>query len=168
MEIVYWIILFGILYFCIILPEKRRKTRRRNLRSRERNAFMNELIEKMIGKRCEIMGDISTGCIGTILSVNENWIEVADDKGRRRLINTLYFLHPRKSKKRDEKIRAKYGFRYDTKRAASSQAPPFCANRPRCAQAHPRTEIPSCESRKRLFSMPAEKPPSLWLAAITR
>ena len=103
MEIVYWIILFGILYFCIILPEKRRKIRRRNLRSRERNAFMNELIEKMIGKRCEIMGDISTGCIGTILSVNENWIEVADDKGRRRLINTFYISSIRENPKKETK-----------------------------------------------------------------
>lgn len=102
MEASYLVILLFVIYFCFILPTKRRKKRRRMFWDKERKAFMNELIENMIGKHCEIIGDVSTGCIGTILSVKDSWIEVADDKGRKKLINTYYIStireYPKKGK----------------------------------------------------------------------
>ena len=63
---------------------------------------MNELIETLLGKRCEIIGDISTSCIGTILSFKDNWIEVADDKGRKKLINTYYVSAIREYPKKEK------------------------------------------------------------------
>ncbi len=101
MEALYFLTALGILYFCIILPQKRRRNFRRNLRG-ERRILMNELIETMIGKRCEITGDISANCIGTILSAKENWIEVADDKGRKRLLNLSYVSSIREYPKKEK------------------------------------------------------------------
>lgn len=106
MEASYLVILLCVIYFCFILPTKRRKNRRRMLWNKERKAVMNELIENMIGKRCEIIGDVSTGCIGTILSVKDNWIEVADDKGRKKLINTYYISTIRNIRKKKNKTPA--------------------------------------------------------------
>lgn len=102
MEISYLVILLCVIYFCLILPAKRRRARRRKLWNKERKAFMNELIENMIGKRCEILGDVSTNCIGTLLSVKDNWIEVADDKGRKKLLNTYYISTIREYPKKEK------------------------------------------------------------------
>ena len=49
-----------------------------------------------------IRDSVSTGCIGTILSVKDSWIEVADDKGRKKLINTYYISTIREYPKKEK------------------------------------------------------------------
>ncbi|MGH4137555.1 DUF6897 domain-containing protein [Clostridium sp.] len=50
----------------------------------------NEVIKKYIGKKCRIStGSFGTNAIGTIIDVNENWIEVQTKKGNE-LINAEF------------------------------------------------------------------------------
>jgi len=50
----------------------------------------NEVIKKYIGKNCKISsGSLGINVVGTIIDVNENWIEVETKKGQE-LINADY------------------------------------------------------------------------------
>ena len=64
---------------------------------------MNELIQNMIGKRCEVMGDLYSSGVGKILSIKDGWIEFEADNGQKSLMNTLYISKirelPEKKKK---------------------------------------------------------------------
>ncbi len=99
-----WFIIWFIVIFCIILPQKKRRKRRKNLLSlKERAIKMNELIESMIGKHVEISGDLYLGGVGKILSAKDGWIEFETDGGKKMLMNTLYISKicevPEKKKK---------------------------------------------------------------------
>jgi len=47
------------------------------------SALTNEIIEKHKGRRCKITtGALGTSVVGTIIEINENWIEIETRKGK--------------------------------------------------------------------------------------
>lgn len=76
--------------FFIIIPnqQKFQKLALLNIKKRKGvNNMTNEIIKKYIGSNCKIStGSYGTNVEGTILEVNENWIEVETKKGKE-LIN---------------------------------------------------------------------------------
>lgn len=86
----YPLIFLWIVIFIMIPAQNKRRKRRRNLYNKERIHHMNELIMKMIGKRCEISGDLYVGAVGTITDVQDGWLEYETDKGQKNLVNITY------------------------------------------------------------------------------
>ncbi len=86
----YPLIILWIMIFVMIAAQNKRRKRRKNLYNKERTHLMNELIINMIGKRCEISGDLYVGSVGKITDVKDGWIEFESDKGQKTLINTIY------------------------------------------------------------------------------
>lgn len=74
----------------IVIPQQQsaQKTVLMNIKNRKGVITMtNEMIKKYIGLKCKIStGTYGTNVVGTILEVNENWIEVQTYKGKE-LIN---------------------------------------------------------------------------------
>lgn len=74
----------------IIIPQKREMEKAVVLKIKKRKGvkiMTNEIIKKYIGKYCKIStGSFGTNLVGTIIDVNENWLEVGTKKGKE-LIN---------------------------------------------------------------------------------
>lgn len=86
----YPLIMLWVMIFIMIVAQNKRRKRRRNLYNKERIHHMNELIMNMLGKRCEISGDLYVGAVGKITAAKDGWIEFETDKGQKTLINTIY------------------------------------------------------------------------------
>lgn len=90
-----WIAIYLPLFmlFVIILPQQyRMDVNARRIRAKRSVLQMtNEVIVKYIGKECLISaGSYGVNVSGRIVSVNENWIELALKKGDTQLINADY------------------------------------------------------------------------------
>lgn len=83
-----------LMLFAVILPMQQagaRAAARRLHAKRRRTPMTNEVIAKYIGKSCLIStGSYGVSVSGTIVAVNENWIEVETKKGRAELVNADY------------------------------------------------------------------------------
>lgn len=91
-----WVAIYVPIYilFFVILPQQRKLQQivigRRIVQRKELHVMANELINKFIGKTCKIStGSFGTTLVGTLIDVNENWLEVETKKGRE-LINADY------------------------------------------------------------------------------
>lgn len=90
-----WIAIYLPLFiiFFIILPQQRAINKAVVMKIKRRKGELtmtNEVIKKYIGKSCMIStGSFGTSITGTIIDVNENWIEVETKKGNT-LINAEY------------------------------------------------------------------------------
>ena len=94
MPYILWIVVF---YLCLILPSitlRRRRRRHYTLMQlhakKERTLVMNEILEKMIGKQCEIITDSGIGKVAKILSIADGWLEIEDAKGVKTALNLFY------------------------------------------------------------------------------
>ena len=68
----------GFIVLFIILPLQREKQRSITLKIKKKGL----IIKKYIGKNCKIStGPYGTNLVGTIVEINENWIEVETKKG---------------------------------------------------------------------------------------
>jgi len=86
--------LHAIVHFIfIILPQQRTLHKAVLLKIRKRKGVVkmtNELIKKYIGKKCQVStGTFGTNVKGTMIGVNENWLEVETKKGNE-LINAEF------------------------------------------------------------------------------
>ncbi|MFZ7102502.1 MAG: DUF6897 domain-containing protein [Peptococcaceae bacterium] len=76
--------------FFLIIPQQREREKAVLLKMKKGRgvfAVTNEIIKKYIGKNCRIStGSFGTTVVGTIVEVNENWLEVETKKGKE-LIN---------------------------------------------------------------------------------
>jgi hypothetical protein len=85
--------LFVLLF--IILPSQREVQKSIILKIKRKKGLIimtNEVIKKYIGKACRIStGAFGTGVIGTIIDVNENWVEVETKKGNE-IINAEFIV----------------------------------------------------------------------------
>ena len=65
---------------------------------------MNEVLEKMVGKRCIVQadGDIS-GTVGMIKQVSGGWLELENDKGLTVAINTLFITQVKEAPEKKKK-----------------------------------------------------------------
>lgn len=90
-----WVAIYMPLFviFFIILPHQRSVQKAVLLKIRKRKGVVkmtNELIKRYIGKKCLIStGTFGTNVKGTIIGVNENWLEVETKKGSE-LINAEF------------------------------------------------------------------------------
>ncbi len=80
-----------LIIFLVVIPnqQKFQKLIIKKIKKRKGVITMtNEIIKKYIGTNCKIStGSYGTNIIGTILEINENWIEVQTKKGKE-LINS--------------------------------------------------------------------------------
>lgn len=87
-----WIAIYMPLFiiFFIILPQQRAVQKSVLFKIRKRKGVIemtNELVKKYIGQNCHInSGSLGTNVKGTIVEVNENWLEVETKQGNQ-LIN---------------------------------------------------------------------------------
>ncbi len=95
-----WFIYFIIIYLCIILPMFRRKRnaaviatkkiKNKKLNKGERMK-MYELLKRFIGKKCNIsIMNSSSGILGTITEVQDNWVIVDTDNNGTDAVNIDY------------------------------------------------------------------------------
>jgi preprotein translocase subunit YajC len=79
-----------LILFFIIIPQQREREKGALVKIKKRKgliAMTNEIIKNYIGKTCKITtGSFGVNVVGTIIDVNENWLEVETRKGRE-LIN---------------------------------------------------------------------------------
>ncbi len=94
----YFLIMF-VVFICIILPARRRKKaaaqivmkKRKNRLSKEERMKMYELLKRFIGKKCNItVMNSSTGTLGTITEVQDNWVIVDTNSNGLDVINIDY------------------------------------------------------------------------------
>lgn len=111
MKAYYWIILLAVLYFCILIPQKRQKTAAavRHIR-RKRGKTMETLAKQFIGKECIIYTITSNdGSVqGTIREVSGGGLLIEDARGQLQGINLEYVTrireYPRNKKGKKESI----------------------------------------------------------------
>lgn len=95
-----WFIYFIIIYLCIILPMFRRKRNAaviatKKIKSKKLNKEermkMYELLKRFIGKKCNIsIMNSSSGILGTITEVQNNWVIVDTDNNGTDAVNIDY------------------------------------------------------------------------------
>lgn len=109
-----WFIYFVIIYLCIILPMIRRKKNaaviatkkiRNKKLNKEERMKMYELLKRFIGKKCNIsIMNSSSGILGTITEVQDNWVIVDTDNNGTDAVNIDYITQisewPAKDKKK--------------------------------------------------------------------
>ena len=109
-----WFIYFVIIYLCIILPMIRRKKNAAVIATRkiknkklnkEKRMKMYELLKRFIGKKCNIsIMNSSSGILGTITEVQDNWVIVDTDNNGTDAVNIDYITQisewPAKEKKK--------------------------------------------------------------------
>ena len=95
-----WFIYFVIIYLCIILPMIRRKKNAAVIATRkiknkklnkEERMKMYEVLKRFIGKKCNIsIMNSSSGILGTITEVQDNWVIVDTDNNGIDAVNIDY------------------------------------------------------------------------------
>lgn len=95
-----WFIYFIIIYLCIILPMFRRKRNaaviatkkiKNKKLNKEERMKMYELLKRFIGKKCNIsIMNSSSGILGTITEVQDNWVIVDTDSNGTDAVNIDY------------------------------------------------------------------------------
>lgn len=87
MNVSTWIAIYMPIFILlfVILPQQRAAQKAAIFKRKKRKGgkiMANEVIKKYIGKKCVIStGTFGTNVVGTIIDVNENWIEVETKKG---------------------------------------------------------------------------------------
>ena len=89
-----WFIIFLLLF---VIPAMRAR-RRRRIRTAKRNRIkrrkgvntMNEMIKEYIGKEVIVTDGYSTGVVGVVVRVEENWLELEEKNGNKQIVNTDY------------------------------------------------------------------------------
>ena len=109
-----WFIYLPLLYFFIIIPMLRRKRNssviatkkiKNKKLNKEERMKMYELIKRFIGKKCNIsIMNSSTGVLGTVMEVQDNWVIIDTDGSGTDAVNIDYITRitewPVKEKKK--------------------------------------------------------------------
>lgn len=105
MNIGIWISLF-LLFLLYYQAEKRKKQRhiikKIKIHKKKGSVYMNEVIEKFIGKEC-IITTMSETVIGAVESVDDNWIVITamgNTTGAKEIINIDYIMRIREYPKK--------------------------------------------------------------------
>ena len=91
----------------VILPQQRRMAVKRVRNRRKRAGYMtNEMLKNLIGKKCTVCSQNSFGVTGVITNIEDNWLEITNDKGIAKYLNADYVTNidivAQKKKKNEE------------------------------------------------------------------
>lgn len=87
-----WIVIYlpMLILFLIIIPQQREREKGALVKIKKRKGLItmtNEILKNYIGKTCKITsGSFGVNVVGTIIDINENWLEVETRRGKE-LIN---------------------------------------------------------------------------------